>query len=214
MAETEGVIKYRLSFTRGEVPDQLAEELSGWRELLVRLGMLGQDEHRYAGFGFGNISMRHPKGGFVVSASQTGGVKWPTGREYAWVTRVNLARNEVDAKGILKPSSEALTHAAVYALDAQIQFVFHGHVPEIWRHGSQAGMPVTDPALAYGTPEMAEEVRRLQKPILAAGIFLMGGHEDGVVSFGASAEEAGTRLVAALAASLAAAGQSAASRAG
>ena len=44
---------------------------------------------------------------------------------------------------------------------------------------------------------MAEEVRRLFRDtsVRQRGIFAMGGHEDGVVSFGRSAEEAGNVMV-------------------
>ena len=203
MAETEGVIKYQLIFTSGRSPDSGATDaLAGWRELLVRLGMLGQDDSRYAGYGFGNISVRHPDGGFVISASQTGHTRWPQAEHYAWVTEVDLEANRVFATGVMQPSSEALSHAAFYGLDPGIQFVFHGHVPEIWRTAAQQGMPVTDPAVPYGTPEMAREVQRLSRHILRSGILAMAGHEDGVISFGTTANEAGARLVCAFAAGL------------
>jgi hypothetical protein len=48
---------------------------------------------------------------------------------------------------------------------------------------------------------MAAETRRLlrDEAVRAGGIFAMGGHEDGLVAFGRTAEEAGTVLLRALA---------------
>ena len=58
-------------------------------------------------------------------------------------------------------------------------------------------MPITRPDVAYGTPEMSDEVRRLfrETDVRQRRLFSMGGHEDGLVSFGRTAEEAGTVLL-------------------
>ena len=60
-------------------------------------------------------------------------------------------------------------------------------------------------AVWRGTPAMAAEVARLyaDPAVRAGGILAMGGHEDGLVAFGASAEAAGTVLVRAFARALA-----------
>jgi hypothetical protein len=52
--------------------------------------------------------------------------------------------------------------------------------------------------VAYGTPEMAAEVRRLARetPLLEGRALAMGGHEDGIVVFGRSADEAGATMLA------------------
>lgn len=56
-----------------------------------------------------------------------------------------------------------------------------------------------------GTPEMAREVRRLfpHTAVRERMIFAMGGHEDGVVAFGHTSEQAGTVMLAILARALA-----------
>jgi ribulose-5-phosphate 4-epimerase/fuculose-1-phosphate aldolase len=110
--------------------------------------------------------------------------------------------NRLVAFGPIRPSSESLTHGAVYALDSAIRVVLHVHSPEIWQAAAALGIPITDPLVPYGTPEMAAEVMRLYATTDMAQrrIFSMGGHEDGIFTFGASAEEAGDVLMAALAA--------------
>ena len=97
----------------------------------------------------------------------------------------------------MRPSSESLTHAAIYDIAPAARAVLHGHAPEIWRHASALGIPVTRPGVANGTPEMALEVQRLfrESTLSAIGILAMGGHEDGVIAFGATLEEAGAILV-------------------
>ena len=93
----------------------------------------------------------------------------------------------------MPPSSESLTHGAIYDLGAHIRFVFHAHTPVIWRRAAALRIPVSDRAVPYGTPEMAREVERLWRTTALPdlGILAMGGHEDGVIAFGRSAEEAG-----------------------
>ena len=58
--------------------------------------------------------------------------------------------------------------------------------------------------VAYGTPEMADEVRRLfcETDVRQLRIFGMAGHEDGIVTFGRTADEAGSAMLGALARSL------------
>jgi hypothetical protein len=97
-----------------------------------------------------------------------------------------------------------MTHGAVYALDSRIRWVMHGHSPHIWHAAARLGLPTTDAAVPYGSPEMSAEVGRLWRSsdMRSRRIFSMGGHEDGIVTFGRSASEAGQTLVDALAACL------------
>ena len=105
----------------------------------------------------------------------------------------------------VKPSAESLTHGTIYALDNDLRWVIHVHSPHIWRHAAALQLPLTSPDVSYGSPEMAAEVRRLfnETPAKARRIFAMGGHEDGVVAFGRTAQETGTVLVNYLAQALA-----------
>jgi len=41
----------------------------------------------------------------------------------------------------MKPSSEALTHAAVYAASQTVKSVVHVHSPIIWRHYQALALP-------------------------------------------------------------------------
>ena len=113
----------------------------------------------------------------------------------------DYAKNNVDSYGTIMPSSESMTHGAIYDLSPEIRWVFHGHCKTIWEKSGALHLPTTSPSIPYGTPEMALEVGRLwaQTPLSETRVFSMGGHEDGIVSFGTTAEEAGKAFIAVLA---------------
>jgi hypothetical protein len=209
----EGVIKFDLQFTESEpVVGANIAELNTWRRILWQLELIGQDPDRYGGYSYGNVSQRigrrnEPAGRrrFVISGTQTGKLPELDVEHYSIVNAYDPASNRVVAEGPMKPSSESLTHGVIYDLDAAIRVVLHVHSPDIWQHAAALQIAVTDAGAAYGTPAMAAEVRRLYQTYGTdrAGIFSMGGHEDGIVSFGVSAGEAGSVLLHALAAALA-----------
>jgi ribulose-5-phosphate 4-epimerase/fuculose-1-phosphate aldolase len=200
----EGVIKFTLNSTdEPAVEASMIVELDAWRHVLHRLQLIGQDPERYMGFGFGNISMRSADqpGSFIVSGTQTGLAPYLTADQYALVTDCEPLFNTISAKGAIKPSSEALTHGQLYQLDANIQCVVHAHSPDIWQATEQLQLDLTSRDVAYGTAEMALEVERLftTSDVRNNKIFAMGGHEDGVVSFGKDCAEACTIMISTLA---------------
>jgi hypothetical protein len=207
----EGVIKYRLQFTEAApVAMKPLAALNHWRTILWHQALIGQDPARYGGLDFGNVSQRigdfdAPRGKrcFIISGTQTGHLPELDSRHYTRVISYDAASNTVSAAGPVKPSSESLTHGMLYDLDNAIRVVLHVHSPDIWQAADRLGIPVTDRATAYGTPAMAAEVQRLfsKSDVRERKIFSMGGHEDGVVTFGASAKEAGDTLLCTLKAS-------------
>jgi len=200
MSNREGVIKFNLDFRPGPAPSA-AEivEINRWRQRLHALGLVGQDPARYEGLGFGNVSVRCP-GGFLISGTQTGGLAQLGPEHYARVVASDPQANAVSAVGAIRPSSEALTHAALYACDAALGSVLHVHSPRLWQRASLLGLPLTDAAVPYGTPAMSAEMARLYCDPQArrTGLFAMGGHEDGLVAFGRDPQAAGEVLEAVL----------------
>lgn len=194
----EGVIKYQLVYQQAEaLLDHDYHDLDKWHQRFKAEQILGQDPERYGGLGFGNVSQRINRQSFLISGTQTGGLDRLSAEHYALVTAVNLSNNSVEARGPVKPSSESLTHAAVYSLDERVQYVLHVHSPEIWRARDDLGMAKTSDDIAYGTAEMAQEMFRLyqQGKFINGNILAMSGHEDGVISFGDDADEAGNIII-------------------
>lgn len=193
--ETEGVIKFDLDFRSAAPPaSETLSELNAWRCLLYRLELTGQDPRRYGGLAYGNVSRRETHNRFIISGTQTGQKKWLTASDYCLVLDSDLAGNRIRAEGSIRPSSEALTHAAIYAADASVTSVMHVHSPEIWGYAEPLGIPVTPADIAYGTPAMAQAVQRAVHEG-AASIIAMLGHQDGVIAFGQTAEDAALCLV-------------------
>lgn len=205
MGEQEGVTKYRLEFSPAPgrtFPD--FGRLDGWRTLLHRLRLIGQDPTRYGGLDYGNVSRRigpfdspSQQVRFIISGTKTGHLERLGVNHYCTVPAADPHRNRVVAQGPIKPSSEALTHAAVYASNEQVRYVLHVHSPEIWSQTQQLKIPATPRDVPYGTPQMAAAVHRVLRSVDTENcpIFSMSGHEDGIVSFGRTLDEAGQILL-------------------
>jgi L-ribulose-5-phosphate 4-epimerase len=136
-------------------------------------------------------------GTFLITASQTGHWETLTPAGYARITDFDLGQNLVRSKGMNHPSSETMTHLAAYGSNPRVQFVFHVHSPEIWNARDDLDLPVTDPGIEGGTVEMFYEVQRLLKnrDNYWKGILAMGGHTDGILAWGESANAAGINLL-------------------
>jgi len=197
MSEQEGVIKFQLHFQRQSVLSAAqVQEISGWRTLMHQCGMLGQHPQRYDNYGFGNISQLTIAGQFIISGSQTGLPLQLPASGFAEVIQVDIAQNTLWARGECQPSSESMTHAAVYQANPLIRVVIHAHCPAIWRSTGQLQLPHTSADIPYGTVEMARAVAALVKQQeQAVGLFTMLGHEDGVVVYATNFSEASTRLL-------------------
>jgi ribulose-5-phosphate 4-epimerase/fuculose-1-phosphate aldolase len=205
----EGVIKFALEFTAaGPVAIPGLGELNAWRRILWQLGLIGQDADRYGGYSFGNVSRRvEPydapanRRPFVISGSQTGHLADLSSTGFATVSEYDPSLNRLVAAGPIKPSSESMTHGAVYNANSEIHVILHVHSPTIWQYAAALGLPITAGHVRYGTPGMPREVERLfrETNLIETGIFAMGGHEDGVIAFGRTADEAGGLLIRVLA---------------
>ncbi|MEM9777550.1 MAG: class II aldolase/adducin family protein [Chloroflexota bacterium] len=198
MNEKEGVIKFSLEYEQAPpLPAAEISELNAWRKIMVMMGMIGQDDARYAGYGFGNISRRTEGNRFVISGTQTGKIADLAAEHYAVVTACFGAENRVVAEGPVKPSSESMTHGIVYQLDPDIDWVIHVHDPHIWQAAERLNIPQTAADIPYGTPEMSAAVETLyaDTDMKTQKIFSMAGHEDGVVAFGKTAGQAGSVLL-------------------
>jgi len=203
-AYDEGVIKFNAAHdTRRldtRVYGDLACKLVAWREIMAKTQLVGQDPGRYGGAGYGNVSGRvsAPAAGrgersFLITGTQTGGTQCLSLDHFCVVSRYDYNKNSVVSQGPINPSSESMTHGAIYDLAPQIRFVLHAHTPLIWTRAKELRIPTTDPSVPYGTPEMAREMHRLFRTttLPELRILSMGGHEDGIIVFGKTCEEAG-----------------------
>ena len=200
MKEQEGVIKYRLEHAQKPIDEKFSlGDINAWRTIIFRLGLIGQDPERYGSLGFGNISQRldSQSSQFIISGTQTGHIENLSPEHYCLIVKADPRKNRIQSCGLRKPSSESLTHASIYDQDSNIQAVIHVHSPEIWNNTAALNLPHISADIPYGTVEMAIAVERLflSGSLQQTSLFTMLGHEDGVVSFGASMQEAAWVLI-------------------
>ena len=192
----EGVIKFNCTWVKeSPLNFELIKELNTWRDTLYKLKLLGVTKD---GIGYGNISCRY-KDNFFISGSGTGKLKHLTNEHYATVIDYSVEENKLTAVGPVIASSESLTHAMIYKSQPAINAVFHVHHFALWEKLLNK-IPTTHIEVSYGTPAMANEIVRLFKEtdLASEKIFVMAGHEEGIVSFGKDVNEAGNILLAAL----------------
>lgn len=190
----EGVIKYRCDWDFAPPLDQAQlQPLIIWRDRLWQEGLIGVYPD---GIGYGNVSIKCLDGTFLITGSQTGHLPQTDPHHYTTVTTWDIAENSVHCRGPIKASSESLTHAALYDYNPEIQAIAHIHNRQLWAH-YQHILPTTAASVPYGTPQMAAEMWRLMtaSDLPTQKILVMAGHEEGIITFGSTLEEAITILL-------------------
>lgn len=185
----EGAIKFECQWIDGPPPAlEEVRELARARDLLHALDLIGEYPD---GIGFGNASVRGGDGLMIITGTQTGGIEAITPGEMTRVVAVDLERNRLTCVGPVKASSESLTHAAIYECSDEIGAVVHVHSLEAWER-LLGVIPTTRVDVAYGTPEMALELRRLycESDLPSVRVAAMAGHREGIIGFGRTIAEA------------------------
>ncbi len=190
----DGVIKYSSERVAGHVPVSAAlEELNAARSTLFELGLIGADPD---GIGYGNLSLREEGTRFVISASATGAEPTLRLAQYCLVEAFSIARNWVRSRGELSASSESMTHGAIYQANPAVQCVIHVHSRVLFDALLAQGIAHTRADIAYGTPAMARAVMQLvQTQSVLPMLFVMAGHDEGVVAYGADVASVTALLV-------------------
>lgn len=171
------------------VPTSTMEELINCRNKLYQMNLIGAFEN---GIGFGNISMRlKEENVFLITGSATGNEESISGNHLSLVTNYSIEMNTLWCQGMVKASSESLSHAALYETNQEIEAVIHTHHKAFWETNKEV-LPTTNPQAEFGTSEMAKSIQEMAKKTgqKSNGIFIMGGHPEGILSFGKSLSEA------------------------
>jgi len=188
---TDGVIKYTIEHTTfdARIPYDIYAQLEEVRTRLHHLGLIGVDPE---GVGYGNISLKEKIASktFYVTATQTGHLSRLGTSLYTQVNNYDFSTFTLKSKGKEKPSSEALSHAMIYELDPAIRAVIHIHSKPLWLFLQQRGTLAT--TAPYGTRAMTEEIAGLYPDTspLSSPLFVMKGHEDGIIVFGENLQKA------------------------
>lgn len=183
-------VKFSCERARAEItPFERFAELNTCRRKLLELQLIGVDS---TGISFGNLSVRNgATNNFYITGSATGGAPDLTPTDCSRVVAYDFERNCLRYEGTAIPSSESLTHAAIYESDAAAGGVIHCHDSALWTALLNRA-PTSSKRVGFGTPEMAYEIMRLFKvgDVRLRKIVVMAGHEGGIVTFGKDLYEA------------------------
>jgi len=196
MTNQEGYIKFQCDWEKKNFTfsKKNFSKINEWRKKLYDHELLGVNME---GIGFGNLSIREENSKrFIITGSETGKHEELSKNHYARVIDYDIPNNYVKCVGQVKASSESLTHAAIYESDPEVHGVIHTHHERLWKLLKNK-LPTTDPEVEFGTPEMAEEIKKLmqQRDVRIEKIIIMGGHREGIITFGRDLDEAGGVLL-------------------
>ena len=184
MSQTEGYIKFRAHWNDKAFPmdKALITEINTVRSKLMTKNWMGVLPD---GIGFGNISVRFRNSNqFIITGSATGGLAHLQAEIFALIEKYDIPGNQLWCIGQTIASSESLTHAAIYQSNQEIQAVLHIHSKNLWKKYMNK-LPTSSQKAAYGTPEIANSIISLFKNRKQnSGVFIMGGHEEGLIAFG------------------------------
>jgi ribulose-5-phosphate 4-epimerase/fuculose-1-phosphate aldolase len=191
LKQQEGYLKFECRLTEEEssIPPEFFGPLNFWRKMLWDKQLIGV---YIDGIGYGNISVRLGSSDqFYISGTATGGIPELSSDHYSLVEECDPGRNFIRCRGRIRASAESMSHAAIYASSPDACAVVHVHNLRMWDRYLGI-LPTTDPAVEYGTPDMAAEISRvMQLPETLSGkVLVMGGHREGLISFGKTLEEA------------------------
>lgn len=187
----EGVVKYNFKHQDCAIDENIdLTELYKIRKNLFDKKLIGMDEF---GVGYGNMSVRlqHGSKEFIITGSQTGKKRTMSRNDFCIVSDYDFENFFLESHGITPPSSEALTHAAIYNLYLEVQAVIHIHSDEFWTFMLKNNFLKTE-KVEYGTLAMVNEIKRLfqKSESFSGNIFAMAGHTGGIIAFGENLVEA------------------------
>jgi L-ribulose-5-phosphate 4-epimerase len=192
----EGYIKFNSQLHQTPPPSEwVVEEVNMWRDRMYDLEYIGAYE---GDIGYGNISVKSDllENEFIVTGSGTGNIPILFANHFTRVSSYSIDDNSVVCEGQIDASSESMTHAAVYACAPEARAVIHIHSRRHWDE-LLGKIPTTSKSAAYGTPEMAREIKRLfdETNFPEIRVMAMAGHDEGILSYGKNLNDAGRRLL-------------------
>ncbi|PKP11296.1 MAG: hypothetical protein CVU09_03205 [Bacteroidetes bacterium HGW-Bacteroidetes-4] len=189
----EGYIKYTFDWIKKPInlQSEVLDQLNLFRTKLRELNMIGKIPD---GPGFGNISVRSEGDTFFISGSDTGSLELLEAEQVALVSHCDYLQNRIVFEGQIAASSESMSHAAIYQQNKDVGAVIHVHHAKFWNHYRNL-LPTTEVDAAYGTPAIAKAIAQKTEKKPKTKLLILGGHEDGIISYGSNLREAFELLI-------------------
>jgi len=188
--KSEGYVKYTALHENAQLPSvPLFDQLNDARSKCYKLGLVGVYSD---GIGYGNLSIRFNKDEFLISGTATGAKPVLSLCDYCLVKSFDIARNSVVSRGLVNASSESMTHGAVYSACPGVNCVIHIHSKKIFDCMLRENYQSTPLEAAFGTPEIALAIFKcvIDNGGRNEGQIVLAGHDEGIISFGASVNRA------------------------
>jgi len=186
---SEGYVKYSAEHTTAPaIETPLWTELDRARTKLRETGLVGMTA---GGIGYGNLSVRIKGDTFLISGTATGALPVLNRDGYCLVTSFDVEKNKVVSTGPVKPSSETMTHGALYKSCPGANCVIHIHSRAVFDGMIRDKYPATPETAAYGTPDIALAIGKIVRESgKNEGRIVLAGHDEGVIVYGPSVEKA------------------------
>ncbi len=184
----EGYLKFNCHFKKTKpISNEKIKKLNQYRQKLYELGLVGAYTNK---IGYGNLSERNNKT-IIITGTATGNYKTLDNTCYSRLTNYNIKKNEIFCTGPVKASSESMTHIALYECSKNIGAIIHVHDLKMWKKYLNK-LPTTSKTATYGTPELADDIKRLYKTkdFKEKKIAILSGHKEGIIAFGKNLKEA------------------------
>ncbi len=178
----EGVIKFNIKQLIKQEIDIDISDIENVRSQLLKMNLIGHNKQ--LNLGFGNISKRIDKEKFIITGSQTGELPNLKKKDYVLITEADFKTNSVIAKGLIKPSSESLTHAAFYYNSDKYNAVIHIHNLKLWKSLINNNYLSTPEDGLYGSEKLWHSIIDILNNNINSDIItiVMKGHEEGIIT--------------------------------
>ncbi|MDA3779641.1 MAG: class II aldolase/adducin family protein, partial [Bacteroidales bacterium] len=162
MNKSEGYIKFDIKWKNKiiDIPTGIFLDINRWRNKLYKLNLIGAHDNK---IGFGNISIREPNASsFFITGSASGNLQSLQKKHYARVINSNINSNLVYCEGLIKASSESLSHAVLYKSNHNINSIIHIHNYYLWKNFLHK-YPTTSINSEFGTSALVKELETIIK---------------------------------------------------
>ena len=177
--------KFKTILEKKSIPyNERVKELIVWYRKFNELGLTP----RHTAGSLGNLSFRSGDGFIITAAGK--GMGEIVINDLVKVKTCDVSRNEIEAVGLVGPSSESFLHWFIYRSRKDVNAIFHGHSKVILEIADELNLIKTMREKPYGSIGLAEEVLKV---LNKNNYIVIKNH--GFLSLGKSIKEAGNLAI-------------------
>lgn len=188
----EGYIKFNINWKKKDliIDNNIVDKINYWRKKFFQLNLIGILPD---GISYGNISIRNSANTFFITGTQIGNINNINQNHICLVQECDLETNMVKCTGLIKASSESLSHYSIYNSNSEINAIIHVHNNKLWNKLKNR-FPTTSIKSEFGTVKLAQELGLISSS-KTSNIIVNLGHQDGVFCYDRNIDKAGNLLM-------------------